>query len=114
MIFIAIVIFGILTLLAKPENKLAVVITSSAISPDELPQIKGYYLYLSDGKEMKEVIDKNGWGYNFDGEYIQEVLVQKIAGEGTYQLFIIENDSLIYESGTVVTADTVIYKKINK
>ena len=107
---ITIVVFSILALWAGSHNKLAVVITSSAASPEELPQIKGYYIFVTNGKEIKEAIDKNGWGYNFEGEYVKEVIVQKISGEGSYQMFVLENDSLIYESGTVTTADTVIYK----
>jgi len=98
-------------LMAQSDNKLAVVITSTAPSVKELPQLNGHYTYISDGKEIKEKIDKNGWGYNFDGEYVKEVIVQKIGGGGSYQVFVMENDSLIFESGTVSTVDSVIYKK---
>lgn len=78
----AILILGITlaNLPAQSDNKLAVVITSSAPSQEELPQLKGHYIYVSDGKEIKEKIDKNSWGYNFEGDCIVEVIVKSSAG----------------------------------
>jgi len=38
-------------------------------------------------------------------------MVQKIGGGGSYQLFVMENDSLLFESGTMTTLDSVIYRK---
>lgn len=106
-----IVVFSMVALVAQSTNRLAVVITSTAPSEKELPQLKGQYVYVSDGKEIKETIDKNGWGYNFEGEYIKKVIVQKIGGGGSYQVFVMENDSLIFESGTVSNANPVVYKR---
>ena len=106
-----IVVLTISALMAQSKNKLAIVITSTAPSEKELPQLRGHYTYISDGKEIEKKIDKNGWGYNFKGEYVKEVIVQKVGGGGSYQLFIIENDSLIFESGSVNTTDSVVYRR---
>jgi hypothetical protein len=101
-------------LFAQTENKLAVVITSTSPSEENLLKLKGYFTYISKGKEIKKEINKNAWGWNFEGEHIQEVNVTKSGGEGSFQLFIIENDEMIFESGSINTSETVIYKREDK
>ena len=101
-------------LFAQTENKLAVVITSVSPSNENQLKLKGYYIYISKAKEIKEEIDKNAWGWNFEGDYIKEVKVKKVSGEGSFQLFVIENDQFIFESGTVETSEPVIYKREKK
>jgi hypothetical protein len=96
---------------SQQQNKLAVVITSSSESVENPVEVKGYYIYLSKGKKIKEEINKNAWGWNFEGEYIDEVKVEKVKGEGAYQLFIIENDQTIYESGLKDSLEPIFYKK---
>jgi hypothetical protein len=96
---------------SQQQNKLVVVITSSSESVENPVEVKGYYIYLSKGKKIKEEINKNAWGWNFEGEYIDEVKVEKVKGEGAYQLFIIENDQTIYESGLIDSLEPIFYKK---
>jgi hypothetical protein len=96
---------------AQTENKLAVVITSVSPSDEEPLNLRGYYIYVLKGKEVKEEIDKNAWGWNFEGDYIKEVRVEKVSGEGSFQLFVIENDEFIFESGSVDSKSPVVYKR---
>ena len=96
---------------AQTENKLAVVITSISPSDEKPLKLKGHYIYISKGKEVKEEIDKNAWGWNFEGDYIKEVKVEKASGEGSFQLFVIENDEFLFESASVETSEPVIYKR---
>ena len=92
----------------QPDNKLAVVITAAGGSI----KIKGYYVYVKDGQDIKKDIEKSdAWGWNFRGEYIKEVKVQKIAGDASYRLFVIENKEMVFESDSVSSSEPIIYKK---
>jgi hypothetical protein len=75
------------------------------------PVLQGYFIYVAGGKEIKKEIDKNGWGWNFSGEYVKEVKVAKISGGGDFKLFIIENDVTIFDSGKITVSEPVIYNK---
>ena len=93
---------------AQSDNKLAVVITATGGSI----KIKGYYVYVKDGQDIKRDIEKdNAWGWNFRGEYIKEVKVQKIAGDASYRLFVIENKETVFESDSVTSSEPIVYKK---
>ena len=95
---------------AGSDNKLAVVICSST-SPKNPLVIDGYFIYVKNGKEIKRKIDKSGWGWNVFGEYIKEVKVRKVSGDGSYQLYVMENSASIFESGSVSSCDPVVYKR---
>ncbi len=92
----------------KTYNKLAVVITAKGDSI----KIKGYIVYIKDGKEIKKKIEKeNAWGWNLKGDYIKEVKVQKIAGDASYHLFVIENNNFLFESKEIKSNQPVVYKR---
>ncbi|GBE05334.1 hypothetical protein BMS3Abin10_00958 [bacterium BMS3Abin10] len=95
---------------AQSDNRLSIVLSTS--SSGNHPHIKGYYIYVKDGKDIRKEIEKvGGWGWTFRGEYIKEVNVEMVAGDGVYQLFVTENHVTVFESGPVSTSDPVIYKK---
>ena len=101
-------------LFLQSQKKLAVVITSTSPSIKNPLKLKGYYIYLTKGEEIKKEINKNAWGWNFEGDYIKEVKVQKVEGEGSFNLFIIENDEVLFESDSVDTLKPVIYRRDGK
>ena len=80
-------------------------------------KVKGYCIYVKEGKEIKKELEKdNAWGWNFRGEYIKEVKMQKVSGDASYQLFIMEgHDSAsgqpVFESGSISSTEPVIYKR---
>lgn len=80
-------------------------------------KVKGYCIYVKDGKEIRKELEKdNAWGWNFRGEYIKEVKIQKISGDASYRLFIMEGkDSAsgrpVFESDSISSNEPVIYKR---
>jgi len=80
-------------------------------------KVKGYCIYVKDGKEIRKKLEKNNaWGWNFRGEYIKEVKIQKISGDASYRLFIMEGkDSAsgrpVFESDSISSNEPVIYKR---
>ena len=93
------------------SNNLLTIMLSTTSSGDH-PKIKGYYIYVKDGKDIREEIERvGGYGWNFFGEYIKEVNVQMVAGNGTYQISIRENRVTVFESEQISTSDPVVYQK---
>ena len=80
-------------------------------------KIKGYCVYVKNGKEIRKELEKdNAWGWNFRGDYIKEVKMQKVSGDASYQLFIMEGkDSSsgqpVFESDSISSTVPVIYKR---
>ena len=80
-------------------------------------KVKGYCIYVKDGKEIRKELEKdNAWGWNFRGEYIKEVKMQKISGDASYRLFIMEGkDSAssqpVFESNSISSNEPVVYKR---
>lgn len=92
----------------KSYNKLAVVITANGNSI----KVKGYVVYMKDGKEIKKEIEKdNAWGWNFLGDYIEEVHIRKITGDASYHLFVIENNNFLFESKAIKSNKPVVFKR---
>jgi len=95
---------------AQSNNSLSIVLSTT--STGDHPKIKGYYIYVKDGKDIRKEIERaGGWGWSFLGEYIKEVNVQMVAGDGTYQLLVRENRVTVFESERMSTSDPVIYQK---
>ncbi len=97
-------------LLAQSNNRLAVVIGSTSTGNPPLV-IEGHFIYIESGKEIKRKIDKTGWGWNFFGEYIKEIHVRKVSGNGSFQISAMENSEPVFESGSVSSLDPVIYER---
>ena len=95
---------------AQSDNHLAVVISSTTSGNPPLV-VKGYFIYIENGKEIKRLIDKSGWGWNFFGEYIKEVHARKISGDGSFQIYVVENSKPVFESGSVSSLAPVIYER---
>jgi len=80
-------------------------------------KVKGYCVYVKNGKEIRKELEKdNAWGWNFRGDYIKEVKMQKVSGDASYQLFIMEGkDSSsgqpVFESDSISSTVPVIYKR---
>ena len=80
-------------------------------------KVKGYCIYIKDGKEIRKELEKdNAWGWNFRGEYIKEVKMQKVSGDASYRLFVMEGkDSTsgqpVFESESLSSNEPVIYKR---
>ncbi|HDH50415.1 MAG TPA: hypothetical protein ENG87_04695 [Candidatus Pacearchaeota archaeon] len=80
-------------------------------------KVKGYCIYVKDGKEIRKELEKdNAWGWNFRGEYIKEVKIQKVSGDASYRLFIMEGkDSAsgqpVFESESISSTEPVVYKR---
>lgn len=78
-------------------------------------KIKGYCIYVKDGKEVRKDIEKdNAWGWNFRGEYIKEVKIQKMSGDASYRLFVMEGKDSdsgqpVFESDTISSTDPVVF-----
>ncbi len=95
---------------AQSDNRISIVLSTS--SSGNHPKIEGYFIYVEDGKDIRKEIERvGGWGWNFRGEYIKEINVKMVAGEGVYQLVAMENQVTVFESGPVSTSDPVIYIK---
>ncbi len=105
---------GIANAQAQSDNKLLSVVIM--VNGNSL-KIKGYCVYIKNGKEIRKELEKdNAWGWNFRGEYIKEVKVQKVSGDASYRLFIMEGqDSAsgqpVFESEYISSTEPVIYKK---
>jgi len=95
---------------AQSDNHLAVVIRSTTSGNPPLV-VEGYFIYIENGKEIKRLIDKSGWGWNFFGEYIKEVHVRKVSGDGSFQIYVVENSKPVFESGSVSSRDPFIYER---
>jgi len=80
-------------------------------------KIKGYCIYVKNGKEIRKKLEKdNAWGWNFRGDYIKEVKIQKVSGDASYRLFIMEGkDSssgrAVFESDLISSTKPVVYKR---
>lgn len=80
-------------------------------------KIKGYCIYVKDGKELRKELEKdNAWGWNFRGEYIKEVKIQKVSGDASYRLFVMEGQDSdsgqpIFESGIINSTEPVIFRR---
>ena len=80
-------------------------------------KVKGYCIYVKNGREIRKELEKdNAWGWNFRGEYIKEVKIQKISGDASYRLFVMEGkDSAsgrpVFESDSISSNEPVIYKR---
>ena len=73
--------------LAQSNTSLSIMISSQ--STGNHPKIKGYYVYVKDGQKIRKEIERvGGWAWSFPGEYIKEVKVQMVAGDGSYQLLL--------------------------
>lgn len=95
---------------ALSNNSLSIVLSTT--STGNHPKIKGYYIYVKDGKDIKKEIERvGGWGWSFLGEYIKEVNVRMVSGDGTYQLLVRENRVTVFESERMSTSDPVVYQK---
>jgi hypothetical protein len=95
---------------AQSNNSLSIVLSTS--STGNHPKIRGYYIYVKNGKDIRKEIEKvGGWGWSFRGEFIKEVNVQMVEGDGTYQLLVMENRVTVFESERMSTSDPVIYQK---
>ena len=101
---------------AQPQsnnNLLGVVIT---VNGDSI-KVKGYCIYVKNGKEIKKELEKeNAWGWNFRGDYIKEVKIQKVSGDASYRLFIMEGKDSesgrpVFESDSISSTEPVIYKR---
>ena len=105
---------GIANAQSQSNNKLLGVVIM--VNGNSL-KIKGYCIYIKNGKEIRKELEKdNAWGWNFRGEYIKEVKVQKVSGDASYRLFIMEGqDSAsgqpVFESESISSTEPVIYKK---
>ncbi len=105
-----IITINVPNLRAQSNNRLAIVICSTTSGNPPLV-IEGYFIYIESGKEVKRMIDKTGWGWNFFGEYIKEVHVRKVSGDGSFQISVMENSNPVFESGSVSSLDPVIYER---
>ncbi len=94
---------------AQSNNKLlAVVITASG----NTIKVKGYCVYVKDGKDFRKELEKdNAWGWNFRGEYIKEVKIQKVSGDASYRLFVMEGPKTVFESESISSHEPIIYKR---
>lgn len=83
-------------------------------------KVKGYCIYIKDGKEIRKELEKdNAWGWNFRGEYIKEVKIQKVSGDASYRLFIMEGKDTasaqpVFESESINSLKPVVYKRNQK
>lgn len=95
------------------NNLLGVVIM---VNGDSI-KVKGYCIYVKNGKEIRKELEKdNAWGWNFRGDYIKEVKMQKVSGDASYQLFIMEgkdssSSQPVFESDSISSTVPVIYKR---
>jgi len=80
-------------------------------------KLKGYCIYVKDGKEVRKDLEKdNAWGWNFRGDYIKEVKMQKVSGDASYKLFVMEGQDSesgqpVFESESISSTEPIIYKK---
>jgi len=80
-------------------------------------KLKGYCIYVKDGKEVREDLEKdNAWGWNFRGDYIKEVKMQKVSGDASYKIFVMEGKDSesgqpVFESKSISSTEPIIYKK---
>ncbi|OQX85657.1 MAG: hypothetical protein B6D63_01820 [Candidatus Latescibacteria bacterium 4484_7] len=74
--------------------------------------VTGYCIYVKDGKEIERELEKdNAWGWSFRGEYIKEVKMQKVSGDASYELFVMEGDEMVFQSERTSSTDPIIYKR---
>ena len=94
------------------QSNYSLSIMLSTQSTGDQPKIKGYYIYVKDGKDIREEIERvGGWGWSFLGEYIKEVNLKMVGGDGKYKIAIRENRVTVFESEHMSLYDRVVYKK---
>ncbi len=80
-------------------------------------KLKGYCIYVKNGKEVRKDLEKNNsWGWNFHGDYIKEVKMQKVSGDASYKLLVMEGKDFesghpVFESESISSTEPIIYKK---
>jgi hypothetical protein len=80
-------------------------------------KLKGYCIYVKDGKEIRKELEKdNAWAWNFRGDYIKEVKMQKVSGDASYRLFVMEGQDSesgqpVFESESISSTEPIIYVK---
>jgi hypothetical protein len=105
---------GIKKAQAQPNNKLLGVVV---MVQGNTIKLKGYCIYVKDGKEIrKELAKDNAWGWNFRGDYIKEVSMQKVSGDASYKLFIMEGQDSesgqpVFESEYTSSTRPIVYRK---
>jgi len=93
---------------AKGEKLLAVVVNVYG----ESISVKGYCVYMKNGEEVRKELEKDGaWGWNFRGDYIKEMKIQKVSGDAMYQVYVIEGDDFVFESKKTDSKEPVVYKR---
>lgn len=99
---------GVISAKAEADNRLAVVITAQGDSI----HIKGYCLYVRNGQDVRKKLEKdNAWGWTFHGEYIKKVHIQKISGDASYRLYVIENDKYLSGSDLTSSSEPIVYER---
>ena len=93
------------------EKSLNVCVFGSAM-PDA-GTFSGSYVYVKDGKEIKEDIHgKGNLSEAFWGDYVKSCTVQKTSdSDETIQLIISENGKKVFESKEIDNKDAIIYEK---
>ena len=61
---------------------------------------------------VRKELEKDGaWGWNFRGDYIKEMKIQKVSGDAMYQVYVIEGDDFVFESKKTDSKEPVVYKR---
>jgi hypothetical protein len=103
---------GFLSFSIGYEEKHLVVGFSGLTTTEKLPHLVGHFKYFSKGEEIVQEIDiEGGKAWNFSGEYISEVKVQNIAGEGYFQLFVSEGGESLLATDAIEDDRVVVYEK---
>jgi len=96
---------------ASDKINLAVGIAASSAPGEALPVLQGFYHYMDDGQLIKKTIEiTGGYAWNFRGQRIVEVSVNRVDGAGEYQLFVYENNKVVFRTDLIEDTSPVHYK----
>ncbi len=80
-------------------------------------ELEGYCIFVRAGKQVKKkLVKNNAWGWNFRGDFIEEVKLRKISGDASFRVFVMEGKDVtsgqpVFESDWVASTKPVIYKR---
>jgi len=96
------------------EKKLTIVVSSNDDPFKPELELKGHYIFISDGKKLEKPISlKGGNAWSEHGEYFEEVILQNVGTGGSFQIWVVEAGEPVFSTGLVRHHDPVVYNVSN-
>ena len=93
----------------SPSRMLGITVLAPGTGGDSF---SGSFIYVNNGKEIKEAISGGNWSKVFRGDYIKSCTIQKTSDEQKWITgWVSEEGKKIFDSGTVESGAPIVYEK---